>query len=70
MFYPIFFIFKIIYLSCKLLPFSSLNKSDVDDDGDDEESDSNWSILIDYCKHHTDAMRFLRSTTDGSSFFT
>lgn len=54
---------------CKLLFFFFLNKFDVDDDGDDEESDFNWSILIDYCKYYIDVMRFLRLIIDGLSFF-
>lgn len=49
--------------------FFFLNKFDVDDDGDDEESDFNWLILIDYCKYYIDVMRFLRLIIDGLSFF-
>lgn len=58
-------------MSCKLLwVFFFINLfSVVDDDGGDEQSDSHWVILIDFCKYMTDAMRFLRSTTVDIKLF-
>lgn len=41
----------------------------MDDDGGDEQSDSHWVILIDFCKYMTDAMRFWDQQLLISSFF-
>lgn len=68
--YIFYFLNHLCLASCCGFFFFFINLfSVVDDDGGDEQSDSHWVILIDFCKYMTDAMRFLRSTTVDIKLF-